>query len=66
MVSFGALMDGYHGSIDGNIVANKGFVAKFGAVAQNGSWRSTHIMSLHGVESRVQRLSLRTYLVDCK
>ena len=30
MVSFGAMMDGYHGSIDGNLVANQGFVKQIG------------------------------------
>ena len=36
LVSFGAMMDGYHSSIDGNIVAVPGFIQQFGPVKQNG------------------------------
>ncbi len=31
-VSFGAMMDGYHNTIDGNIIANPGFISVFGTV----------------------------------
>ena len=54
MVSFGAPMDGYHGSIDGNIVANKGFITRFGAVSQNGGVMAVdlhHVSAWGGISS---------------
>lgn len=43
------MMDGYHSSIDGNIIANQGFINQFGTVQQaNGLALNAYYVSAWG------------------